>query len=148
MKFKHSFRVKAPLAKVIEFHQRSSSMSEITPPPIQVDIHQAPLHPKDGDYMDFTLKVGPFPIRWLARFENVTSSGFVDRQISGPFHQWVHQHKFTPIDDNLTEVTDRVSVRLRTNLIWGLVGLAMWLGLPFLFAYRGWKTRRLLESKM
>jgi hypothetical protein len=32
-------------------------------------------------------------------------------------------------------------------LSWGVIGLAMWLGLPFLFAFRAWKTRRLLEPR-
>ena len=36
---------------------------------------------------------------------------------------------------------------LKPHPVWGLVGLAMWLGLPLLFAFRGWKTRRLLEGE-
>ncbi len=96
--------------------------------------------------MAFTLKAGPIPIHWVARFENVSPAGFIDRQIKGPFQEWVHQHKFRAIEDNLTEVSDEVTVKLKRSLIWGPVGLAMWLGLPFLFAYRGWKTRRLLEN--
>jgi hypothetical protein len=36
------------------------------------------------------------------------------------------------------------SLRLRSHAIWGLVGLGMWLGLPGLFAFRAWKTKRML----
>ena len=42
------------------------------------------------------------------------------------------------------------SIRSRPNssaiLFWGLVGVLMWIGMPALFAYRGWKTRRMLEA--
>ncbi len=33
----------------------------------------------------------------------------------------------------------------RRHWFWRLVGMGMWLNLPILFAYRGWKTRQLLE---
>jgi ligand-binding SRPBCC domain-containing protein len=145
MKFVHRFRVKAPLQKVAEFHHRSSSMAAITPPPIRVQLHHAPAQVKDGDLMRFTLSLGPIPVRWLARFESVSGNGFIDRQIEGPFQDWIHKHEFTAIEDNLTEITDKVSAKFKANLLWRTVGVLMWLGLPSLFAYRSWKTKRLLE---
>jgi hypothetical protein len=51
-----------------------------------------------------------------------------------------------PDDEGTTEVVDEVEAKLKRHPLWGPVGLAMWLGLPLLFAYRGWKTRRLLEE--
>ena len=45
-----------------------------------------------------------------------------------------------------TEVLDEVEASLKPHGLWGLVGLAKWLGLPLLFAYRGWRTQRLLEG--
>jgi hypothetical protein len=49
-----------------------------------------------------------------------------------------------PVGPDETAVVDEVTVGLADNWFWRLFGLGMWLNLPVLFAYRGWKTRRLL----
>jgi ligand-binding SRPBCC domain-containing protein len=100
----------------------------------------------EGDELRFTLWLGPLPLRWAARIESISPTGFIDRQVQGPFRLWVHRHTFLPLDDSTTEVRDEVTVELKRHLLWGLVGLSMWLSLPLLFAYRGWKTRRTLEA--
>jgi ligand-binding SRPBCC domain-containing protein len=87
------------------------------------------------------------PITRLASIESVTASGFTDRQLSGPFAEWVHRHSFVKVNDNMTEVIDQIALRLKPHFIWGLIGLCFWFGLPVLFAYRGWKTRRLIEQR-
>jgi ligand-binding SRPBCC domain-containing protein len=145
MKYRHRFLVKSPLKNVREFHARPSSMGAITPPPVIVRLHWAPLTLNEGDQMEFTLWLGPLPIRWLACIEEVTAGGFVDRQIRGPFSRWSHRHRFIPSGDRDTEVSDEVEARLSHHPFWALVGLGMWLSLPLLFAFRGWKTRRILE---
>lgn len=147
MHYSHRFTVKAPLFLVADFHRRSNSMGAITPPPIRVRIHSAPKTLREGDRMDFTLGLGPVPVRWVAQIEQVTSHGFVDRQLEGPFATWVHRHTFVTIDEETTAVIDEVDATLHPNPFWKLVGLGMWLGLPILFAYRGWKTRRILEGE-
>ena len=144
MSYRHRFRVRAPLAQVAEFHCHSASMAAITPPPIVVRVQRAPAVLAEGDEMAFTMWLGPLPIRWLARIEAVSATGFTDRQLHGPFGEWVHRHSFVAIDENTTEVVDEISWRLRPHLLWGPVGLGMRLGLPFLFAFRGWKTKRYL----
>lgn len=148
MKFQQRFRVAAPLATVAEFHSRSASMAAITPPPIIVQVHRAPAVLHEGDEMEFTLWLGPLPLRWLARIEDVTATGFVDRQVRGPMQRWEHRHSYRSLDEATTEVVDEVEVELRRHPLWGPIGLGMWLGLPILFAYRGWRTRRLLQREV
>jgi ligand-binding SRPBCC domain-containing protein len=145
MKYLHRFRVKAPLASVAAFHQQATSMGAITPPPIRVEFHSVPATLSSGDGMDFTLWFGPLPIHWSAQIEDVSESGFIDRQLRGPFAEWVHRHSFVAVDEQTTEVADVVSLRLSPQPAWWLVGLGMQLSLPILFAYRGWKTRRILQ---
>jgi len=147
MKYRHTFRVRAPLVDVAEFHRRSEGLGAITPPPIILWLHNVPERVKEGDSMDFTMWVGPLPLRWLARIEDMSLNGFTDRQLRGPFEQWMHRHEFVAVDEKTTQVVDEISASLRKHPLWGLVGLGMWLGLPLLFAYRGWRTRRLLESE-
>lgn len=147
MIYTHRFQVRAPLADVIAFHQQSASMAAITPPPIVIRVHEAPARLQPGDQMAFTMWLGPLPVRWVAQIEETKADGFIDRQLEGPFAQWVHRHIFVPVDDTTTEVFDEVTVQLHeNNRFWQLVGFGMWLGLPLLFAYRGWRTRRLLSK--
>lgn len=146
MQFRHSFRVRAPQPVVADFHSSSGSMGAITPPPVIVRIHSAPERLSEGDRMDFTLWLGLLPIHWVAVVEQTTPVSFVDRQISGPFAAWRHLHTYIADGADSTLVIDEVSAQLSNNWWWKLVGLGMWINLPILFAYRGWKTRRLLES--
>lgn len=145
MKYRHAFRVDAAPDEVAAFHVQALSLQAITPPLMPMRLHRAPDQMVDGAEMEFTLWLGPIPVRWHARVEDVSPAGFVDRQVSGPFAQWVHRHTFLAMDGGATQVVDQVEARVRRHLLWGPVGLAMWLGLPLLFAYRGWRTRRLLE---
>ena len=148
MRFQHRFRVRAPLARVAGFHTRSASMPAITPPPMIVRVHRAPERLGSGDEMDFTLWAGPVPLRWVARIENASPDGFTDRQVRGPFASWRHNHSFVFVSEVETDVVDKVEAELKRHPFWWLAGALMWIGMPALFAYRGWKTRRLLEAEV
>jgi ligand-binding SRPBCC domain-containing protein len=121
-------------------------MAAITPPIIPVRMEQTPPHLAPGSEMAFTMWLGPLPVKWRAYISQLTSTGFTDHQIAGPFRYWVHWHTFVDVNEQETEVIDEVQADLKRHVVWAPVGLAMWLGLPLLFAYRGWKTRRMLES--
>jgi ligand-binding SRPBCC domain-containing protein len=146
MRYRHQFQVKAPLSKVAAFHYQPVSLVAITPPLIRVQLHHAPADMLGGGKMDFTLWAGPLPIHWVVNIEEVSESGFTDRQLSGPFANWVHRHSFIRVDDHTTQVIDQISFQLKNHLLWGMVGLVFTLGFPGLFAYRSWKTCRLLEA--
>ncbi|MCX7854016.1 MAG: hypothetical protein N2383_14710 [Caldilineales bacterium] len=143
--FRSRFRVEAPLADVVAFHRRAAGMAAITPPPVLVRIHEAPTELGEGSEMDFTLWLGPLPIRWRARIEEVNDHGFRDRQVAGPFRHWLHTHRFVPVGENATEVYDTIEFELADRWPARLIGAGLWLGLPFLFAYRRRQTRRLLS---
>lgn len=147
MKFQHEFIIKAPIQMVVDFHKKSASMGDITPPPIRVIFQCAPEELAEGDEIEFTLWMGPVPVRWLARIEEASPAGFTDRQLSGPFREWVHRHTFIQMSENRTKIVDQVQARLDSHPFTGISGMLMWLGMPILFSYRAWKTRRLLENK-
>ncbi|MEJ2599086.1 MAG: hypothetical protein P8Z00_12180 [Anaerolineales bacterium] len=142
----NTYLVNAPLEQVATFHRQSANMAAITPPPIIVRMHAAPEELLEGDQIAFTLWFGPLAVGWQARIKNVSQNGFEDQQIDGPFQKWTHYHRFNQLDEGLTEVKDEVHLRLDTKLPNLLIGLGMLLGMPVLFAYRSWKTRRLIES--
>jgi ligand-binding SRPBCC domain-containing protein len=145
MIFERQFEVRSPQARVREFHARAASLVALTPPFMPMRLDASPSVLQAGDSMSFRVWLGPFPIRWTAHIEQAGPGGFTDRQTSGPFGEWVHHHTFEPISSDTSRVVDSITARLRRHVIWGPVGLMMWIGLPGLFAYRRWKTRRLLE---
>ena len=137
--YRHTFQVNAPLAAVADFHRSTAALRQLSPPPMIVQFHR--IEPMaDGSISDFTMWLGPVPIRWVAVHSDVSDQeGFTDSQQSGPFRTWVHRHTFRAIDATTTEVVDEIQAEPGN-----LISRFMWLNLPILFAYRGWKTRRVL----
>ncbi|HZK65936.1 MAG TPA: hypothetical protein VFD42_00130 [Chloroflexota bacterium] len=146
MRFTHRFTVRASLDVVGQFHRRSASMALITPPPVAIRIRSAPPVLAEGSTMEFALAVGPLTVPWSARIDLLSPEAFVDRQVKGPFRRWVHRHSFRELSPGLTEVEDWVEAAIPLHPLWTPVTLGMWLSLPLLFAYRGWKMRQLLET--
>jgi ligand-binding SRPBCC domain-containing protein len=95
---------------------------------------------------NFTIWAGPIPLHWEAVHTNVSDQGFTDTQIKGPYQYWVHSHQFISISPETTEIIDEVSAHYGKGLFWGLVTRLMWLSMPFLFAYRSWRTRKALQG--
>jgi ligand-binding SRPBCC domain-containing protein len=145
-KFQHRFKVAAPIKKVNAFHRSSSSLKAITPPFFFMSNVIAPDQLADGDVMSFTLWLGPFPVRWQARLENINPEGFVDIQFDGPFSSWKHTHRFEAWGTDHTLVMDDVEYSIRRHWFWGPIGLIMAIGLPILFWYRARRTREILEG--
>jgi ligand-binding SRPBCC domain-containing protein len=142
----NTYRINAPLEQVAAFHRRSANMAAITPPPILVRMQTAPEELTDGDRMVFTVWFGPLPVHWRARIQNVSTHGFEDHQVEGPFREWTHSHRFRALDETTTEVTDEVHLQLKAKLPDLLIGLGMLLGMPILFTDRARRTRRLIEA--
>ena len=131
---------------VREFHRQSSSMASITPPPVLVRLQTAPKVLGEGDEMIFKLWFGPLPVKWHARIEDVSLDGFNDRMVYGPFQSWLHRHQFRQLNDQSIEIVDAIDAELKNGIVWRLIGWLMWINLPFLFAYRAWKTKRILKK--
>ncbi len=147
MRFRRRFEVAAPAAAVAEFHRSRASLEAITPPFVPLRVERAPERLAAGDEMVLRMWLGPVPVRWVARVEESGPGGFVDRQVEGPFRSWRHRHGFRALAEGRTEVVDEIEAEIGGGLLDRLVAAAMWLGLPALFAFRGWKTRRLLERR-
>lgn len=146
LRFHHRFVVRATMGAVWDFHSRPSGLAELNPPLVRVSICSAPKRLSEGATMRFVLWLGIVPVPWVARYSDVSPRGFTDSQLRGPFRYWRHRHAFVPLDGARTEVVDEVEAQLATHPLHAATGLLIWLGLPVLFAYRTWKTRRLLAK--
>ena len=142
--FNYTFTVNAPLADVANFHSDTSALKTLSPGPMQ--IHRAdPLG--EGSISEFTLWLGPIPVRWRALHSNVSQNGFTDSQESGPVEFWQHTHTFTALAENQTRIDEHIEYRhhkglrgIFSRLVFGKLGLLV------LFTYRQWATIRALKK--
>lgn len=143
--YEHQFTVNASLTSVKAFHQDTRTLKQLTPPPMFVTFNE--FNTKGMTTIaDFNIWIGPLPIRWVAEISrDENNSGFLDRQLIGPFAHWEHKHSFYKLDDHTTKVVDQITARPSGHPFWGIISWFMWLTLPILFAYRKWRTRRELE---
>lgn len=105
--FDFRFTVDAPLKAVSEFHFQPGILKKLTPPLMIMQVHRFdPL--ANGSIGEFTMWMGPIPVRWKALHSNVSETTFTDTQVSGPMKSWVHCHTFTAINDQTTEVHEHI----------------------------------------
>ena len=139
--FDFKFTVRAPLKAVQEFHQDTSALKRLTPPPTIVRLHKIePLG--EGSVSRFTLWVGPLPLNWTAVHKHVAKTGFTDIQSEGPARKWEHTHTFTPIGDDETEIHEHIEYEHKSGF-WGLVTRILFAkpNLYLMFSYRKLVTR-------
>ena len=85
--FETSFTVNAPLEAVAAFHADTSALKILNPPFVIVQLHRVdPM--ADGSISEFTLWMGPLPIRWRAIHSDVGPNGFTDTLEDGPMASW------------------------------------------------------------
>lgn len=145
--FDYTFIVAAPLAAVRDFHRDTSALKRLTPPPTIVQLRSIePL--AEGSVSEFTLWVGPLPLRWKAVHRDVSDRGFTDVQASGPAAKWEHTHSFVPLADGRTEIREHIEYEHKRGF-WGIVTrvLFSWPSLYSMFGYRRWVTQRALERR-
>lgn len=147
--FDHHFTVNAPLKRVAAFHRSTDILPRLTPPPLIMQVHRfEPL--AEGSTADFTLWFGPIPIHWVAVHTEVNFPySFLDTQQEGPLKVWQHTHRFTPIGDMLTRVSDHIEYEhypgpkgMLSRLLFPKAGLLA------LFKYRKAVTRFMVERQM
>jgi len=143
--FETTFTVNAPLEAVVSFHANTSALKVLNPPFFFVQFHRVePM--ANGSISEFTLWMGPLPIRWRAVHRGVGPSGFTDILEKGPLKSWRHTHRFEAVDENTTQINEQIEYEypagwrgLASRILFGCLGLTA------LFAYRKWATRRSLS---
>ena len=145
--FEFAFTVNVPLDAVAEFHADTRALRKLNPPFVIVQLHRVdPM--AEGSVSEFTLWMGPIPIRWRAVHSRVSKNGFTDTQEHGPLKFWQHTHRFTALDEKTTQIRERVEYEF--HLGWrGLLPRILFgrLGLMALFTYRKLATRWALRKE-
>lgn len=103
-----------PREEVFEFFSNAGNLETITPPALGFKIlTPLPIGIGAGTLIDYTLSLRGLPIKWRTEISTWEPPyEFVDRQLYGPYRQWIHRHTFTATGANETLMEDEVRYRL------------------------------------
>jgi ligand-binding SRPBCC domain-containing protein len=137
--FERTTILPAPLPRLFEFFSEPGNLARITPPATRFRVVDGPQRRlREGDVIDYQLRVFGIPIRWRSRIDAWRENEmFADVQVRGPYKAWRHTHTFREVDGGVA-MHDVVEYELPFGLLGRLV--AGWLvrrELEKIFEYRG-----------
>jgi len=137
-KFRQEQWVPHPRSEVFAFFQQPENLGRLTPPWLHFEILSAsPVPMAEGTLIEYRLKVRGIPFRWSSIISDYRPPHhFVDRQVKGPYRQWIHTHSFTERDGG-TLIEDEVIYGLPFGIL-GRWAHGIWVkpDLERIFAYR------------
>ena len=143
--FRAEQRIGRPLPEVFEFFSRAANLERITPPWLSFSILGAePAEVASGTVIPYRLRLHGLPLIWVSQIEQFERGRvFVDRQLIGPYRQWIHRHEFEAAGEH-TVIRDEVRYELLLGRIGALAGLFVRRDVERIFAYRQQTIERLL----
>lgn len=141
--FTHQSDMPGARQRLAEWHLQPAAFDRLAPPWQSIEVLSRPGAIENGATLTMRLSAGPFGIRWKALHRDVESGRqFVDEQVRGPFHRWVHTHTFESAGTHASRLIDHVDYQLP------LPPLGEWFGgsttrhmLRRMFAFRHRRTR-------
>jgi len=106
-----------PVEEISAFFSRPENLQVITPPWLDFRMVQTPATLIPGSLIRYRLRWRWIPIRWTTEISEWNPPlKFVDREISGPYALWNHEHGFVARDGGTT-MRDRVTYVLPAGIV-------------------------------
>lgn len=119
--FRKTSRIAAPAASVFAWHERPGAFERLVPPWDETRIVARGGGLQPGDRVEIETKLGPVRRRWTAEHtEFRQGERFRDRQVSGPFAMWDHEHRFTAESERSMLLEDEVHYALPAGILGSL----------------------------
>lgn len=127
-----------PIKTIFDFFADAANLERITPPELKFHIiTEQPIQIENGTLIDYSLKMRGFPVKWRTEISVwEPPHKFVDRQLRGPYKQWIHTHSFTEIDAGKTLIEDEVRYRLPLEPLGDVAHFLVRRELDYIFDYR------------
>jgi len=145
---KSDLTVERPRAEVFKFFSNAANLEQITPPELNFHIlTPQPIVIELGTLIDYQLSLHGIPMRWRTEITVWDPSNeFVDTQLSGPYSQWIHRHKFTELTPSKTLIEDEVKYRLPLEPFGDLAHFIVRRQIERIFSFRQKVVAELLEG--
>ena len=106
--------VNRAIEEAFDFFANAENLNKITPPWLQFNIvSDPPIKMRVGTIIEYRLKLRGFPIKWVSEIPIWQPPfRFVDRQKSGPYQYWHHEHLLEEQDKDSTRVKDIVTYKV------------------------------------
>ena len=133
-----SLTLELPREQVFEFFSDAGNLERITPRELRFHIvTPQPLELQKGALIDYKLRLRGLPLTWRTEISVWDPPNeFVDRQLSGPYSQWIHRHTFTEIGPGKTLIEDEVRYRLPLEPLGDLAHFVVRRELEYIFDFR------------
>jgi ligand-binding SRPBCC domain-containing protein len=144
MRFRAEALLPAPLDRTFAFFADAANLQRLTPPWVNFRIlTPMPVVMCEGLEIDYRIAIHGVPIPWRTRID-IWEPGarFVDRQISGPYRWWRHEHRFEAAG-SATRVVDDIAYVPRFR--WVSAGMVR-RDVERIFAYRQRALARAFEG--
>ncbi|MEM6688553.1 MAG: TIGR01777 family oxidoreductase [Planctomycetota bacterium] len=126
------------------YHDRPGALQRLIPPWENVRIEQQAGSLEPGSRVVLVTRIGVIPVRWVAEHTAYEPpQRFADRQVSGPFALWEHEHRFESSSGHEnSRLIDSIAYRLPLGALGGVFGGGQALRtIEAMFAYRHRVTR-------
>lgn len=145
--FSFTSRIARPAREVFAWHERPGAFERLCPPWENVELLSATGGLRDGARVTVRNKIGPFSTTWRVEHRDYSAGvQFRDVQVSGPFAEWEHVHRFEPDGPDACRLTDSIRYRIPGGVLGRAVtGRFVRRKLERLFAWRHATTKADIE---
>ena len=148
--FNSSLTIDRPRDEVFAFFSNAENLERITPPELGFHIvTPRPIDIKKGTLIDYKLSVHGLSFCWrteITRWDPPFE--FIDMQLSGPYKQWIHLHRFTEPEPGKTLMEDEVRYRLPLEPLGDIAQFFIERQLKYIFDFRRTVVEEILQPKM
>lgn len=134
---------------VFDFFADAGNLERITPTELRFHIFTPlPVDLREGALIEYRLRIYGIPINWRTEISLWNPPfEFIDRELKGPYKQWIHRHTFVEMDENKTLIRDEVKYRLPFEPLGELFHWFIRAKLDHIFDFRERAVREIFENK-
>jgi ligand-binding SRPBCC domain-containing protein len=148
--YSRSVDIQAPVDEVFRFHLDTRNAPRISPDAARFLAIEGTFPVSVGSRVTLRVKQPPAPFAqtWVVRIDDIRPGRLiVDVAERSPFAEWRHEHRFEPLEDGGTRMTDHITYRLPAGPLGRLADrVAGRRVLERMFEERHAKTRALFEG--